>query len=74
MNDNHLSVFHHHVIDFAKQRGIPIEKALAETRAMGFDVTIEDFGIGNAPNGDIAGCIGILDRVPEPTAAWTCLL
>ena len=175
-NSNHLSVFHHHVIDFAKQRDIPIEKALAETRAMGFDglvtelallsdgdrfrrlladnglrilsifayidfvhdapqacarrteeflrvaetfgagnvlvipgvfregddedagldricegltavcrqaaplgidVTIEDFGIVNAPNGDIAGCIGILDRVPGlkftlDTGNFTC--
>ena len=30
MKSNQLSVFHHHVIDFAKQRGIPIEKALAD--------------------------------------------
>ena len=176
MKSNQLSVFHHHVIDFAKQRGIPIEKALAETRAMGFDglvtelallsdgeqlrqlladnglrilsifayidfvhdapqacarkteeflraaetfgagnvlvlpgvfregddedagldricegltavcrqaaplgidVTIEDFGFGNAPNGDIAGCARILDRVPGlkftlDTGNFTC--
>lgn len=77
MNSNHLSVFHHHVIDFAKQRDILIEKALAETRAMGFDGLVTDFGIGNAPNGDIAGCIGILDRVPGlkftlDTGNFTC--
>ena len=164
MKKNGLSVFHHHVIDFAKKRGINIGEALAETRAMGFDgivtelalltdgdkfrqlltdnglrvhsivagidfvhdeptacaskteallsaavafgvgnvlilpglfregddqhagldlicgglsdacrlaaplgidVTIEDFGIGHAPNGNIAGCAMILDRVPE---------
>ena len=164
MNNNELSVFHHHVLDFAKARGITIDAALAETRAMGFDglvtepalledgdrlrrlltdtglrihsifavidfvhdnptacerrtgellkaagsfgagnvlvipgllregddkdagidlicgglsmvcrmaaplgidVTIEDFGIGRAPNGTIAGCAMILDRVPE---------
>ena len=171
-----LTVFHHHVIDFAKQRGIEFEKALAETRAMGFDglvtelslltsddrlrrlfadnvlrihsifagidfvhgdpaacerrtkellntasafgagnvlvlpglfregddqdagldlicgglseacrlaaplgidVTIEDFGFVNAPNGTIAGCAMILDRVPElkftfDTGNFTC--
>lgn len=43
MKSNHLSVLHHHVIDFAKQRGIPIEKALAETQAMGFDGYAGDF-------------------------------
>ena len=176
MKSNLLSVFHHHVADFAKRRGIPMEKALAETRAMGFDglvtelsllsdadrlrrlladsglrvlsifagidfvhdapeacarrtgellraaeafgagnvlvlpgvfqegddgdagldricgglaeacrlaaplgidVTIEDFGIDNAPNGDIAGCARILDRVPGlkftlDTGNFTC--
>ncbi len=30
-------------IDFAKQRATPIEKALAETRAMGFDGFAGDF-------------------------------
>ncbi len=43
MKSNQLSVFHHHVTAFAKQRGIPIEKALAETRAMGFDGFAGDF-------------------------------
>ena len=37
MKTNELSVFHHHVLEFAKARGIPLAEALAATRAMGFD-------------------------------------
>ena len=37
MKTNDLSVFHHHVRDLAKARGIPFGAALAETKAMGFD-------------------------------------
>ena len=40
-----LLVFHHHVIDFAKQRGIEFEEALAETRAMGFDGLVTDLAL-----------------------------
>ena len=40
-----LSVFHHHVIDFAKKRGIDIREALAETRAMGFDGLVTDLAL-----------------------------
>lgn len=45
MKTNGLSVFHHHVLDFAKSRGIPFEKALAETRAMGFDGLATDLAL-----------------------------
>ena len=31
---------------------------------LGIDVTIEDFGLPGSPNGTIAGCAAILDRVP----------
>lgn len=34
---NELSVFHHHVLEFAGKRGIPLAQAFDETRAMGFD-------------------------------------
>ncbi len=53
MKARELSVFHHHVLDFARERGVPIGVALAETRAMGFDGLVtepallkdgEDFG------------------------------
>ena len=37
MKTNGLSVFHQHVLDFAKGSGIPFGEALAKTRAMGFD-------------------------------------
>lgn len=37
MKTNELSVFHHHVLEFAKAHGIPLAEALAATRAMGFD-------------------------------------
>ena len=37
MKTNDLSVFHHHVLDLAKVRGIPFAAALAETKAMGCD-------------------------------------
>ena len=37
MKTNELSVFHHHVLDLAKTRGIPFGAALAETKAMGYD-------------------------------------
>ena len=32
-----LAIFHHHVFDFARARGISSGEALAETRAMGYD-------------------------------------
>lgn len=37
MKTNGLSIFHHHVLDFAEKCGIPFEEALAKTKAMGFD-------------------------------------
>lgn len=42
---NRLSIFHHHVLDFAKVRGLPIAKALAETRAMGFDGLVTELSL-----------------------------
>lgn len=36
MKTNDLAVFHHHVREFAKTRGIPLAEAFAETKAMGF--------------------------------------
>ncbi len=37
MKTDELSVFHHHVLELAKARGIPFAAALAETKAMGYD-------------------------------------
>ena len=37
MTGHSLAVFHHHVIDFARARGISSGEALIETRAMGYD-------------------------------------
>ena len=34
---NRISIFFNHVVDFAKVRGIGIDEALAETKAMGYD-------------------------------------
>ena len=45
MKTNSLSVFHHHVLDVAKARGVPIGKALAETRAMGFDGLVTEVAL-----------------------------
>ena len=45
MKANELSVFHHHVLDFAKARGIPLAEALAETRAMGFDGLVTELSL-----------------------------
>ena len=42
MKANGLSVFHNHVLDFAKGNGTPFEEALAKTRAMGFDGLASD--------------------------------
>ena len=36
MKTNDLSVFHHHVLELSKARGIPFAAALAETKAMGY--------------------------------------
>lgn len=43
--NNGLSIFHHHVLDLAKSRGIAFEKALAETKAMGFDGLATDLAL-----------------------------
>ena len=42
---NELSVFHHHVRDFAKARGLPLAEAFAETRAMGFDGLVTELSL-----------------------------
>ena len=45
MTGHSLAVFHHHVIDFARARGISPGEALAETCAMGYDGLITELGL-----------------------------
>lgn len=45
MKRNGLSIFHHHVRDFARSGGISFEEALAKTKAMGFDGLATDLGL-----------------------------
>ncbi len=54
MKRNRLVVFHHHVLEFARKRGIPEAEALAETRAMGFEGLAADHAVLSGRDGDRA--------------------
>ena len=52
MKTTDLSVFHHHVRELAKARGIPFAAALAETKAMGYGGLVTEVSLladGDAP-------------------------
>lgn len=53
-----------------KKVGLPkiydgLNSACEKAKKYGLDVTIEDFGIGDPPNGNIAGCAEFFKYVPE---------